>query len=315
MDKIIAVIPVHNEALTIASVVRTARAYLPVIVVDDAFEDGSGPRGACVRASVLTLPRHCGKGPALQCGFDEALRQGAARVVTLDGDGQHDPRDIPRLLAASQCYPESIIIGGRLDSAEAIPLVRLRAIEVVSFWINWLGQCAVRDTQSGLRLYPAAVLRLLPLRHGGFLFESEILIKASQSGWRVYEIPIRAVYPPGRASQYRPFRDSIPIIAYLLYQGIRFWPTQLWLVCRAWFTGHRTIRHHVWRRTCVAALATVLLPLLVLCVLSYLCTAHVGSAWLSAAIRRFYDPRLLTHTPAMTRVFHDRYRSQRWKLV
>jgi len=315
MGKSVVVIPVHNEASTIASVVAAARVYLPVIVVDDASDDCSGQRAAAVGATVLTLPRQRGKGVALRYGFAEALRQGAARVVTLDGDGQHDPRDIPRLLAASQRYPESIIIGGRLDSAEAIPLVRLRAIEVVSFWINWLGQCAVRDTQSGLRLYPAAVLRLRPLRHGGFLFESEILIKASQSGWRVREIPIRAVYPPGRASQYRPLRDSIPIIAYLVYQGIRFWPTQLWLVCRAWFTGQRTIRHHAWRRTCVAALATVLLPLLVLCVLAYLCTGHVGSAWLSAAIRRFYDPRLLTHTPAMTRVFHDRYRSQRWKLV
>src|SRR5919199_472186 len=175
MGKDVVVIPVHNEASTIASVVVAARAYLPVIVVDDASDDG---------------------------------------------DGQHDPGDIPRLLGASQRYPESLIIGGRLDSAETIPLARLYAIEVVSFWINWLGQCTVRDTQSGLRLYPAAVLRTLPLRHGGFLFESAILLKASQSGWRVCEIPIRAVYPPGRASQYRPVRDSLPIIAYLLYQGI-----------------------------------------------------------------------------------------------
>ena len=62
MAKTIAVIPVHNEAPTIASVVLTARAYLPVIVVDDASEDGSGQRAAAAGASVLTLPRHCGKG-------------------------------------------------------------------------------------------------------------------------------------------------------------------------------------------------------------------------------------------------------------
>src|SRR5207248_711160 len=163
-------------------------------------------------ATVLTLSRQCGKGTALRHGFAEALRQGAATVITLDGDGQHDPGDIPRLLEASQRYPGSLIIGSRLDSAEAIPPARLYAIEVVSFWISWLGQCTVRDTQSGLRLYPAAVLRTLPLRHGGFLFESALLLHASQTGWCVYEIPIRAVYPPGRASQYRPLRDSIPII-------------------------------------------------------------------------------------------------------
>src|SRR3989454_10562137 len=202
MDKTIAVIPVHNEALTIASVVLTARAYLPVIVVDDASEDGSGQRAAAAGASVLTLPRRCGKGAALQRGFAEALRRGANAVVTLDGDGQHDPRDIPRLLAATQCWPESIIIGGRLDSAEAIPLPRFYAMQVASFWINWLGQCHVQDTQSGFRLYPATLLRTLLLRHGGFLFESEVLIKAPQAGWRVCEIPIRAGYPRGRTSPY-----------------------------------------------------------------------------------------------------------------
>ena len=175
-------------------------------MIDDASEDGSGQRAAAVGASVLTLPRHCGKGTALQRGFAEALRRGANAVVTLDGDGQHDPRDIPRLLAASQCWPESIIIGGRLDSAEAIPLSRFYAMQVASFWINWLGHCQVRDTQSGFRLYPAAVLRTLPLRHGGFIFESEVLIKAGLAGWGVREIPIRAMYAPGRTSHYRPLR-------------------------------------------------------------------------------------------------------------
>jgi len=82
MDKIIAVIPVHNEALTITSVVLTARAYLPVIVIDDASEDGSGQRAAAAGASVLTLPRHYGKGEALQHGFAEALRRGVNAVVT-----------------------------------------------------------------------------------------------------------------------------------------------------------------------------------------------------------------------------------------
>ena len=95
MGKSIAVIPVHNEVSTIASIVLAARAYLPVIVVDDASEDGSGLRAAAAGASVLTLPRHAGKGEALQCGFAEALRRGAHTVVTLDGDGQHDPRGYP----------------------------------------------------------------------------------------------------------------------------------------------------------------------------------------------------------------------------
>jgi glycosyltransferase involved in cell wall biosynthesis len=315
MHKTIAVIPVHNEALTIASVVLTARVYLPVIVVDDASEDDSGQYAATAGAIVLTLPRHCGKGAALQCGFAEALRRGAIAVVTLDGDGQHDPRDIPRLLAASQCWPESIIIGGRLDSAEAIPLSRFYAMQVASFWINWLGHCQVRDTQSGFRLYPAAVLCTLPLRHGGFLFESEVLIKAGQAGWGVREIPIRAVYAPGRISHYRPLGDGIPLTAYLLYRGLRFWPAQCWWAGLGWRLRDKTVRHYVWRCTGVAALATLFLPLLGCCVLAYLCAGYAGKALLATAIRRFYDPRLFTNPPAVIRGLHDRYRLKRCTLV
>ena len=315
MGKSIAVIPVHNEAATIASIVLAVRAYLPVIVVDDASEDGSGQRAAAAGASVLTLPRHTGKGEALQCGFAEALRRGAHTVVTLDGDGQHDPQDIPRLLAASQCWPESIIIAGRLDGAEVIPPARFYAMQVASFWINWMGYCQVQDTQSGFRLYPADVLHMLPLRHGGFIFESEVLIKAGQAGWGVREIPIRARYTPGRTSHYRPLGDGIPITAYLLYRGMRFWPVQCWWAFLGWRMRDKAMRHSIWRGTGTAALATLFLPLLGLCVLVYLCTRDVGTTLLAAAIRRFYDPRLLANAPVITRRLHDRYRLKRWKLV
>lgn len=295
MGQSVVVIPVHNEALTIASVVMAARAYLPVMVVDDGSNDGSGPLAAAAGAIVLTLPRHCGKGAALRYGFAEARRQSADIVVTLDGDGQHDPRDIPRLLAASQRWPGSIIIGSRLHHAEVIPPARLYAMQVVSFWINWLGQCAIRDTQSGFRLYPAVVLSALHLRGGGFLFESALLIKAVQAGWQVREMPIRTVYPPGRVSHYCPLRDGSLITVYMLYQGIRFWPTQMWLVGHAWLTGNKAVHYYAWRHAYVAGLATVFLPLLALCVLIYLCAGRMGNALLAAAIRRFYQtPRKTT---------------------
>src|SRR5262245_42246229 len=97
----VAVIPVHNEAATIAQVVRAALTYVPVIVVDDASSEGSGLRAAATGATVLTLPCRHGKGAALRQGFVAAIQRQADAIVTLDGDGQHDPQDIPRLLTAS----------------------------------------------------------------------------------------------------------------------------------------------------------------------------------------------------------------------
>jgi glycosyltransferase involved in cell wall biosynthesis len=240
----VAVIPVHNEAATIRDIVVAARQYVPVIVVDDASDDGSGRLAAVSGATVLTLPGRRGKGAALRRGFAEAIRRGVDTVVTLDGDAQHDPRDMPRLLAASRQWPGSIVIGGRLEDRAGIPRHRFYAIRVVSAWLNWLGDCQVRDTQSGYRVYPAALLRAVSLRHGGFLLESEILLKARLMGFGIHELPIRAVYRPGQKSRYRPLRDGALAAAYLCYRSLCFWPIQL---CRH-LTSRREMHNLTWQQ-------------------------------------------------------------------
>jgi glycosyltransferase involved in cell wall biosynthesis len=311
----VVVIPVHNEASTIGAIVAESRAYLPVIVVDDASDDGSGQRAAASGATVLTQPRQRGKGAALQRGFAEAMRCGADTIVTLDGDGQHSPQDIPRLVAASQRWPGSIIIGGRLEAEAQIPRYRLQAMLVGSFWINWMGRCHIRDTQSGFRVYPAGVLQVLSLKHGGFLLESEILIKAGQAGYPVREIPIRAVYPPTQRSQYRPAWDGTVAALYLLYRGVRFWPTQIrWL-----FPERRTHAGEMpgqeWHRALVVALATGLLPMLFLTMLCQLFLRRLGPDVLTPVIRRFYDQRLLHNSAVDRKTLHESEPHKQWEFI
>lgn len=286
--------------------------HLPVMVVDDASSDASGPLAAAAGATVLTLPKQQGKGAALRCGFTEALRRSARTVVTLDGDGQHNPQDIPRLLAASQRWPSSVIIGSRLAATVLeMPRHRLHAIRVASFWINWMGGCNVQDTQSGFRVYPTRILQSLPLKHGGFLLESELLLKASQAGWDMREVPIRAVYHPGQRSQYRPLRDGTLAAAYLLYRGVRFWPGQIRRLVCGQRTAHRV--EHAWRRTAVAALGTGLLPVLLLGMLAQLLLGRLGLDVLAPVIRCFYDQRRL-HPPVPARkVLYDHHRHNQWE--
>ncbi|MBM3224836.1 MAG: glycosyltransferase family 2 protein [Candidatus Tectomicrobia bacterium] len=315
MSQVIAVIPVRNEASTIATIVRTARAYLPVIVVDDASTDDSAVQARRAGARVLTLKQHRGKGQALRYGMAEALRCGATSVVTLDGDGQHDPHDIPRFLDAAQCWPGSVIIGSRRESTEVMPRARFYAMQVANFWISWLGQCQVHDSQSGFRLYPIQLFSTLPLKHGGFLFESEVLMKAGQAGWPLYELPIQALYPPAWHSQYRPMHDGLVLTAYLLYRGLRAWPAQGWRACCGWRLREKAARQCLWQRTRRAALATVGLPWLGLCALAYLCLGRLGATWLAWTIQHLYDPRLLAPAPTDPRGLHDHYRRKRWKLV
>jgi glycosyltransferase involved in cell wall biosynthesis len=310
----IAVIPVHNEAATIGTIVARAVTYLPVLVVNDASDDGSGQLAAAAGATVLTLPRRQGKGAALRQGFTTALRCGADAVVTLDGDGQHDPGDIPRLLAASQRWPDSIIIGSRLTTAAEMPRHRLQAIRVASFWISWMCGGNIADTQSGFRVYPASVLYALRLKQGGFLLESELLLKASRVGWDIREVPIHAVYHSGKKSHYRPIRDGVVAAMYLLYHGLRFWPSHLHWLYNAWQTAPEKLREQVWHRTWVAALATGLLPVLCLVLMAQLLLGRVGLDVLAPVIRSFYDQRLLQAPVAERNSLHDHQQS-RWECV
>ena len=131
--------------------------------------------------------------------------------MTLDGDGQHLPEDIPRLLDAHARHRNAIVIGARLHDRHRIPLDRYLANRAANFFIGWAAGQAVADSQSGFRVYPAALLRALSAcceRAAGFVFESEILIEAARSGTEIVAVPVAAIYEPrGRRSHFRPVLD------------------------------------------------------------------------------------------------------------
>src|SRR5437879_12569170 len=97
---------VFNEAETISEVVAAARAHAPVLVVDDGSEDGGAAAARAAGADLLRHPRRLGKGQAIRTGIAAARSRGASVVVTLDGDGQHDPQDLPAVLGTAQSRSE-----------------------------------------------------------------------------------------------------------------------------------------------------------------------------------------------------------------
>ncbi|HEV8676561.1 MAG TPA: glycosyltransferase family 2 protein [Methylomirabilota bacterium] len=222
MPRLVAVVPVFNEAATVPGVVRRLGKLCPVIVVDDASTDGSGAGAAAAGARVVRLPARGGKGAALRLGFAEALRAGADGVATLDGDGQHDPAELPRLIAAGRRVPEALVVGDRLGGlGDRIPRARLAAIRIADRWLGWLTGMPLRDTQCGFRLYPAVFLRAARLREEGFVLESEALVEAARRGFPLVSVPLRAIYPPGRASRFRGLADGLRIGRYLAREVVR----------------------------------------------------------------------------------------------
>lgn len=204
------VIPALNEERAIHGVVTAAlRQCTDVILVDDGSSDGTS-------AAVADLPieriRHAapqGKAMALRDGFRRALELGADGVLTMDGDGQHDAADLPRLLAAARQYPNHIVIGARLLGRDAQPDKNRFGNAQADFWVSWACGARVVDSQSGQRYYPRAAIDIaLALPHDGFVFESEILIECAARGIHTVSVPIKASYEEERrASHFKPFRD------------------------------------------------------------------------------------------------------------
>lgn len=206
----VVVIPALNEERAIRGVVVSAlRHCARVIVVDDGSSDGTS-------AAIADLPveriRHAapqGKALALRDGFELARKLGAEGVLTMDGDGQHDAADLPRLLAAAARYPDHIIIGARLLGRDAQPDKNRFGNAQADFWVSWACGQRIVDSQSGQRYYPRAAIDIaLALPHDGFVFESEILIECAARGIRAVSVPIKASYEQERrASHFKPFRD------------------------------------------------------------------------------------------------------------
>ncbi len=205
---IIALIPTYNEVDHVAEVVKQALAYLPVVVIDDGSTDGSGAAAALAGAKVIAHKHNRGKGAALNTGFDYAVGQNLAAVVTLDADGQHDPNEIPGFLEAYQADRGDIIVGRR--TFEQMPGIRQWGNRAGTRLLEWaLGQ-PVPDNQSGYRLLNRKVLGTPSIRPHSRRFEAEveILVRAQLASLRIAWIPIKTIYGD-EVSHYQPLRDSL----------------------------------------------------------------------------------------------------------
>jgi glycosyltransferase involved in cell wall biosynthesis len=211
------VIPAFNEAATIREVVGAALRYVPrVIVVDDGSTDGTSSILDGLDIELLRNEMNQGKAASLWRGLQHALQdESILAVMTMDGDGQHDPAEIPRLLSAAHRFPHHIVIGSRLWNRAAIPSARYRANRFANFWIAWASGQPIEDSQSGFRIYPADLIRSVKLsctRERSFVFESEILIEGARMGFYAMPVRVSTVYRANaRPSHFRPVTDILRI--------------------------------------------------------------------------------------------------------
>lgn len=201
-------IPALNEEKHIASLVKNVRVHVPhVLVVDDGSSDETRDRASSAGASVLRHPKNQGKGVALSNGFKWASENGFDAVITMDGDAQHDPEEIPLFIECARKTGADIVLGNRLHDTKDMPFLRKATNYLTSYVIDFSGGISIHDSQVGYRLLRTRMLKRMRLKGKKYDQESEILVKAGRLGYVVREVPIRTIYLGG-PSKIHPIIDS-----------------------------------------------------------------------------------------------------------
>jgi glycosyltransferase involved in cell wall biosynthesis len=204
-----AVIPCLNEGAGIAALVSALRQQVSfVLVVDDGSTDKTALLANAAGATVIHHERNRGKGAALRSGLSQLFKQGFEWAVTLDGDGQHAPEDLPALLRCAQQTGALLVIGDRMDNARALPWPRRQVNRWMSRKLSQLVGRHLPDTQCGLRLIHLETWAALPLKTERFEVESETLMAFLAAGCRVEFVPVR-VMRSSRSSHIHPVTDSL----------------------------------------------------------------------------------------------------------
>jgi len=214
IEPLVVIVPAYNAEPTLANVVKGVRRTLPnamIIGVDDGSTDGSGQLMKTVADETIEFEQNRGKGAALRAGFDAALKHGAAAVLTIDSDGQHDPAFAPAIVGALD--RADIVIGTRDLSGKAVPKHRRIANMISSAATRAVSGGKVRDSQSGYRAMKAEVLRKVHAVGDRYEFETDFIIRAARAGFTTINIPISTIY--GSPSYFREFRDAWLVIKVL----------------------------------------------------------------------------------------------------
>ena len=219
-SRILGLIPVHNEAATLAGVVADVRASHPdldVLVVDDGSTDETPEVIDGLGVRWLRLPERMGVGNAMRAGLRYAARRGYDAAVRLDGDGQHRACDIRRLLTPLFDGRADVVLGSRYTTSHAETSIATRmAQRALSLCLTALTGRVVTDATSGFCALGPRAVRLLAEHHPTGYPEPELRLFLERNDLRVVEVPIQARSRQGGRTSLTPFRMTTASARFLL---------------------------------------------------------------------------------------------------
>lgn len=196
LGRVVAIVPAYREEDAIAGVVDEIRSFDPaidVVVIDDGSPDGTAAAAARAGADVVRLPFNLGIGAAVQTGFRFALEHGYDTAVRLDGDGQHDPTELPKLFAALEQGGVDVVTGSRFldgDGDYRPPLARRIGITWFARLVSLLTRQKVTDTTSGFQALNRRGIALFARDYPSDYPEVEATLLVLRSRLRLVEVPV-----------------------------------------------------------------------------------------------------------------------------
>ena len=195
MVNVVAIIPAYNEEKALADVIgKTLEHVDEVIVVDDGSSDKTSEVAIEAGARVIKHSVNLGKGEALKSGF-KAIGD-VSIIITIDGDGQHNPSEIPDLVRPIIEDGADLVNGSRYMNGpeENTPAYRRVGQKVLDIATNISAGTKVTDSQSGFRAFSPKSKNVFRFKDTGFGIESEMLVDAAESGLKIVEVPITVRY-------------------------------------------------------------------------------------------------------------------------
>jgi glycosyltransferase involved in cell wall biosynthesis len=219
----LAVVPAYNESSTVTNVVENLREGAPefdLLVIDDGSTDETADLGEQCGAQVLRLPFNLGIGGAVQAGFIYAREHGYDYVAQVDADGQHDPRELRKLVEAMhQPRPVDMVCGSRFltsDYSYPAPISRRTGIHIFSFLLSRIVSGPISDPTSGFRLYNRRAIELFARDYPHDFPEVEAVLMLHHHRLKMREVPVQMYERGGGRSSISTGKSAYYMIKVLM---------------------------------------------------------------------------------------------------
>lgn len=211
------IVPCYNEGQVIQEVLASARETFPnIVAVNDGSRDNSAAQIRAAGAHLVDHPVNLGQGAAIQTGVEYARAQpGAQYFVTFDADGQHQVKDVVRMVERLRTEPVDIIVGTRFAGQDnsQVPWIKRLVLKTVVMLSPRTKRLGLSDAHNGLRAFNRKVAEEMNIRMNGMSHASEIVTMIDKQGWRVDEEPVDILYTEYSMSKGQSLINGVNILA------------------------------------------------------------------------------------------------------